>query len=90
MIEEEATAPPGLTRELLLRGELPALLAKLLPDVRVLSDDERKASLDAILAARPEKGDGVWLFAYGSLIWNPTIHYRARRPARAREWHRAN
>jgi cation transport protein ChaC len=87
--KDEAIAPPELTRELLLRGELPALLAKLLPDVHVLSDDERRASLDAIMAARPEQGQGVWLFAYGSLIWNPTIDYRARRPARAREWHRA-
>lgn len=81
--------PMGLTRELLLRGQLPALIAKALPDVRVLSDEERKASLDAILAARPEHGDGVWVFAYGSLIWNPTIHYLARRLARARDWHPA-
>ena len=82
-------SPHALTRESLLRGDLPAILAKLLPDVRVLSEAERKASLDATLAARPEHGDGIWLFAYGSLIWNPTIHYRARRLVRARDWHRS-
>jgi cation transport protein ChaC len=57
--------------------------------VRVPSDAERKASLNATLAARPEHGDGIWLFAYGSLIWNPTIHYRARRLVCAREWHKS-
>ena len=77
-------SPHALTRESLLRGDLPAILAKLLPDVRVLSEAERKASLDATLAARPEHGDGIWLLAYGSLIWNPTIHYRAQRLVRAR------
>ena len=85
----DVPGPQALTREWLLKGELPALLAKLLPGVRVLTDEERRASLDAILAARPEHGDGVWLFAYGSLIWNPTIHYRARRLVRARDWHRS-
>jgi cation transport protein ChaC len=87
--EDAAEEPLALTRELLLRGDLPALIAKFLPDMRLLSDAERAASLHAILAARPEHGDGVWLFAYGSLIWNPTIHYRARRLARAVGWHRA-
>jgi cation transport protein ChaC len=84
-----AEEPRALTREFLLSGELPALIAKLLPEVRILSDAERAASMHATLAARPEHGDGVWLFAYGSLIWNPTIHYRARRLARAVGWHRS-
>jgi glutathione-specific gamma-glutamylcyclotransferase len=84
-----AEEPRALTREFLLSGELPVLIAKLLPGVRVLSDAERAASLHATLAARPEHGDGVWMFAYGSLIWNPTIHYRARRLARAVGWHRS-
>jgi len=88
--DERPPEPPlALTREFLQRGDLPALIARLMPDVRVLTDAERAASLHAMLAARPEHGDGVWLFAYGSLIWNPTIHYRARRLARAIGWHRS-
>jgi len=81
--------PRALTRELLLSGDLPGLIAKFLPDMRLLSDAERAASMHATLAERPEHGDGVWMFAYGSLIWNPTIHYTDRRLARAIGWHRS-
>jgi cation transport protein ChaC len=84
-----AEEPRALTRELLLSGELPALIAKLLPDMRLLTDAERAASMHATLAERPEHGDGIWQFAYGSLLWNPTIHYTDRRLVRAIGWHRA-
>ena len=57
------------------------------PCQRVLTADERDASLRAALADRPA-GD-VWLFAYGSLIWNPTVHTVERRIARIDGWHRA-
>jgi cation transport protein ChaC len=39
------------------------------------------------LAAKPR--DDVWLFGYGSLIWNPTVDFVKRRVARATGWHRA-
>jgi cation transport protein ChaC len=82
-------AAPLLTRELLLEGGLADMIARRLPHIRVLTAAERHASLHAALAQRPEQGDGVWLFAYGSLIWNPTIHVAGRRIARVRGWHRA-
>jgi glutathione-specific gamma-glutamylcyclotransferase len=81
--------PPRLTREMLLDGGLSELIARVTPDVRVLTDAERRASLLAALAERPEHGDGIWLFAYGSLLWNPTIHVGERRVAEVRGWHRA-
>lgn len=31
----------------------------------------------------------IWIFAYGSLIWNPGFAYLEQRPARLRGWHRA-
>jgi len=86
------TAPddaPRLTREMLLDGGLARLIAHLTPEVPVLSDAERHASMLAALAGRPEHGDGIWLFAYGSLLWNPTIHVHACRLAEVRGWHRA-
>jgi cation transport protein ChaC len=87
------TPPPagegGLTRALLLSGDLPAMIAAAHPEVQVLSDAERLASLEAMLASRPEHGDGLWVFAYGSLIWNPLLHYTARRMARVLGWRRS-
>ena len=31
----------------------------------------------------------LWLFGYGSLIWNPGFAFAERRPARVHGWHRA-
>jgi cation transport protein ChaC len=80
---------PRLTRELLLSGALADMITSQLPHVRVLSDAERRESLHAALAHRTEWGDGVWLFAYGSLIWNPTIHVTGQRVAHVSGWHRS-
>jgi cation transport protein ChaC len=91
MTNEDATPheAPLLTRELLLGGGLAEMIARRLPHIRVLTDMERRASLHAALSQRTEHGDGVWLFAYGSLIWNPTIHIVSQRVARVQGWHRA-
>ncbi len=88
----QPTSPPGeagLTREMLLDGTLRANLAKMMPDVRLTTDAERAASLRAILDARPDRGNGVWVFAYGSLIWNPAIYIAEQRIATAIGWHRS-
>jgi cation transport protein ChaC len=79
----------GLTRELILSGVLPDLLRAVDPSVRVLTDAERAASLRAVLDRRPEHGQGVWVFAYGSLIWNQCFHHVAQRLAHAPDWHRS-
>ncbi|HVJ56038.1 MAG TPA: gamma-glutamylcyclotransferase [Aliidongia sp.] len=76
-----------LSRELLEAGGLEAILAGEAPGLRMLTDEERRESLRAVLEARPP-GES-WLFAYGSLIWNPTIHCIERRIARIKGWHRA-
>ncbi len=76
-----------LSRELLETGGLAAMIANDAPGLRVLTKEERDRSLKATLDARPE-GD-LWLFAYGSLIWNPTIHSVERRVARIDGWHRS-
>jgi cation transport protein ChaC len=78
----------GLTRELLLAGGLREHIQRTSPEMRVLTDEERAESLAALLADRPEHGDGVWVFAYGSLMWNPAIHICDRRLARAVGWRR--
>ncbi|MDE1930763.1 MAG: gamma-glutamylcyclotransferase [Alphaproteobacteria bacterium] len=77
-----------LTRESVLSGEMRRLLEQLDPSVRVVPDAEHCASVAAILASRPDGGGDVWLFAYGSLIWNPMIHFVDKRVATVRGYHR--
>ncbi len=77
-----------LTRELLEANGVDAMLARSAPDLRLLSEAERAESLRQTLAQRPP-GEAVWLFGYGSLIWNPQIHAAERRVATVHGWHRA-
>lgn len=77
-----------LTRESLADGSLRRWLAATNPDLKVWSDEELQASIDATLAKRPAGTGDVWVFAYGSLIWNPSIHTVERRTADVRGFHR--
>ncbi|MBI2316304.1 MAG: gamma-glutamylcyclotransferase [Betaproteobacteria bacterium] len=76
-----------LTRADLESDRLRKLFVNVNPHVRVLSDDELDASLQSLLATHPENED-VWLFGYGSLIWNPIIHFRERHVAHLHGYHR--
>ncbi|MDR3399555.1 MAG: gamma-glutamylcyclotransferase [Pandoraea sp.] len=48
-----------------------------------------ESSLKETLARRPGRGNDVWIFAYGSLMWNPAVKFDARRVASLDNWHRA-
>lgn len=76
-----------LTRRLLESGRLDELALQGAPSLRLLSEGQRQASLNTTLARRPD-GD-VWLFAYGSLIWNPTVCFEERRISVVEGWHRS-
>jgi cation transport protein ChaC len=76
-----------LNRDFLMGGGLDAMLKRLVLDVPVWTDAQRAESLAAILAARPL--GPVWLFCYGSLIWNPMIEVASRRRATIAGRHRA-
>ena len=78
-----------LTRALIEDGGIARMVAESSPTLRVWTDAQRAASLAHTLATRPAGGGGVWLFAYGSLIWNPALHVAERRLARIHGWHRA-
>lgn len=81
-------ASVALTRESLLDGSFHAVVgASLGPGVRVMSAGERAAQIDRMLAHAPRPGR-VWVFAFGSLIWNPAFHYAERRTARIHGYHR--
>ncbi len=65
--------------------------------------EERATSLNAALAAAPAgvldgAGEGpgdstwigdIWVFGYGSLMWNPAFHYTEKRRGRIYGYHRA-
>lgn len=77
-----------ITRERLRSGEhLAAMRARATPDYPIRSDQELDASLDGILAGHPP-GDDVWVFGYGSLMWNPAFDFTERRQGTVRGWHR--
>jgi cation transport protein ChaC len=82
-----APKPHLLSRDALQSGFVEEMIARAGVSLQILSEGERRASLEATLAAQPTAGD-VWLFAYGSLIWNPAIAFAERQPAIIRGWHR--
>ena len=79
--------PNALTRADLESDRLKKLFCQANPGVRVLSDAELESSLQALLQSHP-KGQDVWLFGYGSLIWNPIIRFKERHVAKLHGYHR--
>ena len=77
----------ALTREAILDGSIRDYIFRD-PELRrlVLSDEERDASLRATLGAAPARD--VWVFGYGSLIWNPAFHFVEKHTARINGYHR--
>ncbi|MEZ5669815.1 MAG: gamma-glutamylcyclotransferase [Alphaproteobacteria bacterium] len=57
-------------------------------DRRYATEDDYAAVVARLLADRPADG-AVWIFAYGSLIWNPVHDVAERRVALLRGWHRS-
>ena len=79
-----------ITRETLQNGTVRARqleYAALYPEMRWRTESEMEALLEEILAAHDAAQD-LWVFGYGSLIWNPAFHYIEKRPALLRGWHR--
>lgn len=77
-----------LTRAGLRDGSLlAAARTRAVPQFPVLSDQEIATSLHATLSGLSRDKD-IWVFGYGSLIWNPMLEYVEKRPALLRGWHR--
>jgi cation transport protein ChaC len=60
------------------------------PGVIVHNDDDYEASLQSLLAAGAwQEGQDVWVFGYGSLLWNPAFDVVEQVSAVLPGWHRA-
>jgi glutathione-specific gamma-glutamylcyclotransferase len=79
--------PETLCRADLEQGRMRELYAATVDSGRALNDEQLSASLNATLAEKP-KGSGWWIFAYGSLLWNPLFPVEEMRPATVRGLHR--
>jgi cation transport protein ChaC len=79
-----------ITRETLLNGTVRARILEYAaqhPELSYRSEAEMSALLEEILTHHDAAQD-LWVFGYGSLIWNPAFHYVEKRPALLRGWHR--
>lgn len=79
----------AITRETLRDG---SILARIIADapagMTFMSETELADSLARTMAEHPA-GEDLWLFGYGSLMWNPVIDFAERRVATIYGFHRA-
>jgi len=54
----------------------------------VMTHEERERDRKNVLGSLPPGGD-LWVFGYGSLIWNPAIRFVERQPTRLYGFHRS-
>ena len=87
--QSKVSKPERLTPELValigrkVEDEGPA------PGVVVHNDGDYEASLQSLLDAGAWNGEDVWVFAYGSLLWNPAFEAVEQVAAVLPGWHRA-
>jgi cation transport protein ChaC len=89
--EKNEPLPNGITREVLECDGLRSALAETAPEVPLNSDEAIRASIKRMLANRPQSalnGHGVWVFGYGSLLWNPCVPVIEWRNAKLYGFHR--
>lgn len=77
------------SREDLLSGAFEARAAQFIRDanIPIKPREERLATKDRLLAELGPDED-VWVYGYGSLIWNPAFHFAERRVAKLHGFHR--
>src|SRR3989304_454876 len=79
-----------LDRDFIRNGGLSAALAEAERQglLRLYTPEERLQSRREALARGVRPGGDVWVFAYGSLMWNPAFHYAEKRLATVHGFHR--
>ena len=77
----------SLTRQHLESGYIRRIFAARPDGPRCLTDEEHRASIATLLADHCPECD-IWVFGYGSLIWNPLFQFAERRIATLHGFHR--
>jgi cation transport protein ChaC len=80
-------APLKLTREYLLDETLREQIKQFDPELELMPAESQRASIMSLLEERATR-DGVWVFAYGSLMWNPLFHFVERGVGQVHGHHR--
>ncbi len=80
-------APLLLDRASIAAGALQDMIARSGLADTLLSDEDHADSIASLLAEHPA-GKDVWVFGYGSLIWNPAFRFVERHLAVVHGWHR--
>ncbi|MDC0461851.1 gamma-glutamylcyclotransferase [Alphaproteobacteria bacterium] len=80
--------PVKINRENLSAGILQTLAAeRATQPVKLLSEQELKESR-RLYVSDTYSGNDIWIFGYGSLIWNPSFNFNARKQAHLFGYHR--
>ncbi|MEO8344997.1 MAG: gamma-glutamylcyclotransferase [Betaproteobacteria bacterium] len=88
MSRKSTTEATTLCRDDLASGRMRSLYIAAAGNPKwVLTDEQLSESLATVIAARP-KGARWWVFAYGSLLWNPLFPFADAQPAILRGLHR--
>jgi len=79
-----------IDREFLRSGGLSKALAEAEREglLRLTTPEERLRSREELLLRGASADSDVWVFAYGSLMWNPAFHYAEERSATVHGYHR--
>ena len=76
-----------LTRDFLMKADCKTAFGAI-EESLLWSAEQRAASLAATLACRPDDSP-VWIFGYGSLMWNPALEFVESATGTLPGWHRA-
>ena len=79
---------PVITRESILNGTIRRLVEQSGDDGRLMTDQEREQIVEKMIETAPSR-DSIWIFGYGSLIWNPAVHFTEKLRGKVYGYHRS-
>ena len=78
---------PVITRESILNGTIRRLVEQSGDDGRLMTDRERKQIVENMIETAPSL-NSMWVFGYGSLIWNPALYFTEKKRGTVHGYHR--